>query len=31
VESGAWTPQPIAFAELPARFGYRLRPQPSRA
>jgi len=28
VESGAWTPQSIAFAELPPRFGYRLKPRP---
>jgi hypothetical protein len=28
VESGAWAPRPIAFAELPVRFGYRLKPEP---
>jgi hypothetical protein len=28
VESGAWVPQDVAFAELPVRFGYRLSPQP---
>lgn len=27
VSSGAWAPQPITFAELPARYGYRLSPQ----
>ncbi len=26
VERGDWTPQPVAFDELPARFGYRLSP-----
>ncbi len=31
VESGAWTPRDIAFAELPARFGYRLSPQADPA
>ena len=31
VESGAWAPQQIAFAELPARFGYRLCPGTPRA
>ena len=31
VESGAWSPQPAAFAELPARFGYRLSPAADRA
>ena len=25
VERGLWAPEPVAFAELPARFGYRLR------
>jgi hypothetical protein len=30
VESGAWTPQTIAFAELPLRFGYQLQPRPLR-
>ena len=28
VESGAWAPREVGFAELPARFGYRLRPEP---
>jgi len=27
VESGRWQPRELAFAEMPARFGYRLRPQ----
>ena len=31
VERGAWSPQPAAFAELPARFGYRLSPAADRA
>ena len=34
VERGHWAPEPVAFAELPARFGYRLRadaaPTPSQ-
>jgi hypothetical protein len=25
VERGLWTPEPVAFADLPGRFGYRLR------
>ena len=28
VELGLWHPQTLAFAEMPARFGYRLRPEP---
>ena len=28
VEAGAWQPREQPFAELPARFGYRLRPEP---
>jgi len=33
VERGHWTPETVAFADLPARFGYRLRADfpPSRA
>ena len=31
VERGAWTPQTLAFAELPARFGYRTSPAADRA
>lgn len=31
VNSGAWAPQDIRFAELPARFGYRLSPQAHAA
>jgi len=27
VESGAWAPQPVVFAQLPGRFGYRLKPE----
>ena len=26
VEAGAWRPQELPFAEMPARFGYRLQP-----
>ncbi len=26
VDAGVWTPEPVAFAELPHRFGYCLRP-----
>lgn len=29
VEQGHWQPAEIAFEELPARFGYRLVPQPA--
>ena len=29
VEAGAWVPQALPFAEMPARFGYVLRPQPA--
>ena len=29
VEAGAWVPQDLPFAEMPARFGYVLRPQPA--
>ncbi|MDP1534517.1 MAG: DUF2946 family protein [Rubrivivax sp.] len=28
VDAGAWAPQTLAFAEMPARFGYRLQPRP---
>lgn len=28
VEAGDWRPQELAFAEMPARFGYVLRPTP---
>jgi len=28
VESGAWVPQELAFEQMPARFGYVLRPRP---
>jgi len=29
VERGLWTPADIAFDQAPARFGYRLQPQPA--
>ena len=29
LQAGAWPLQELAFAEMPARFGYRLRPQPA--
>jgi hypothetical protein len=29
VERGDWVPQEMPFAEMPARFGYRLRPEPA--
>ena len=28
VDAGVWQPQPLAFAAMPERFGYRLRPAP---
>jgi hypothetical protein len=28
VERGEWQPQPMAFADMPSRFGYVLRPAP---
>ena len=31
VETGLWQPQPLAFAAMPARFGYVLKPQPREA
>ena len=31
VERGVWTPEGVTFAELPARFGYRLSPGSERA
>lgn len=31
VESGLWQPEPLAFAAMPARFGYRLSPQRDAA
>ncbi len=30
IEAGHWQPQPVAFAELPLRFGYRPSPQADR-
>jgi hypothetical protein len=29
VEAGDWQPQEMPFSAMPARFGYRLRPQPA--
>ena len=31
LQAGAWPLQELTFAEMPARFGYRLRPQPAAA
>jgi hypothetical protein len=31
VEAGEWSPQPLGFAQMPARFGYALSPQSLRA
>jgi len=31
VTCGHWQPQALAFDRMPARFGYRLRPQPAAA
>ena len=31
VEQGDWQPQTLPFAQMPARFGYVLRPQPAEA
>ncbi len=28
MEAGAWQPQQLLFAEMPARFGFQLQPQP---
>jgi hypothetical protein len=28
IEQGLWTPQPLAFAAMPERFGYVLKPAP---
>ena len=30
VEAGRWNPRELAFADMPARFGYQLRPAPER-
>jgi hypothetical protein len=30
VEQGDWQPQVLAFAQMPGRFGYVLRPEPAR-
>ncbi len=31
VEAGAWQPRELRFADMPARFGYTLAPQPPAA
>jgi hypothetical protein len=31
VESGAWAPQPLAFEQMPARFGFQRAPRPQGA
>ena len=31
IELGVWTPQTLAFEQMPARFGYVLRPEPVAA
>jgi len=31
VEAGAWQPQTLPFAQMPARFGYVLAPCPANA
>ena len=31
VERGLWAPEPVAFADLPGRFGYRLRAEGAAA
>ena len=28
IEAGSWRPESVRFADLPARFGYRLKPLP---
>src|SRR6185503_9107347 len=28
IEQGLWSPQDLGFAQMPARFGYVLKPQP---
>jgi hypothetical protein len=30
VEAGAWVPAELRWAEMPARFGYRLKPEPAQ-
>jgi hypothetical protein len=30
VEAGAWQPRELPFADMPARFGYRLLPEPTK-
>ena len=31
IEQGVWTPQTLPFEQMPARFGYVLRPEPVAA
>ena len=31
IEQGVWSPQPLAFEDMPTRFGYTLKPEPPRA
>jgi hypothetical protein len=31
IEQGVWTPQTLAFEQMPARFGYVLKPEPVAA
>ncbi len=31
VEQGDWQPQNLAFAQMPGRFGYVLRPEPAKS
>ena len=31
VEAGLWQPQELPFADMPARFGYVLKPEPGSA
>jgi hypothetical protein len=31
IEQGIWSPQPLAFEAMPARFGYVLKPEPDGA
>jgi hypothetical protein len=29
IEAGVWAPQELPFTQMPARFGYQLKPEPS--
>jgi hypothetical protein len=31
IEQGLWSPQELAFAAMPSRFGYVLKPEPATA